>query len=800
MSTFWRLSGVLFGMSLVLPRSPLTAQGDAGAAEIRGRVVDSVSGQPVVNAEVALRGTAWRAISDRGGWFTFREVAPGEYILDVRRIGYAPSEGTGVQVADSAVVELTITVRALPVQLSDITVTPGSFTFMQTGPAARLTMSREDIESVPQFGEDIFRAVRRLPGLSGGDYTAQFAIRGGRQDETLIVLDGLEIYEPYHLKDFNEGAISIVDVEAIEGVELLTGGFPAKYGDKRSGVFSMTSRDPRGQPTRVSLGVSFLNARALAQGTFAQDRGSWFFSARRGYFDLVLGLLGINDLPSPSYYDVFSKVRYDLTPRHALTVNLLHARDAYTVDAGATTGFNDSIPTREVAENRYGNSYGWLTLESRLTQRLSVTSLASAGRVTAGRDGTEFAPAGLPDSIYAITNTRNFSVFGLRQDWRFDLSSHMLIEFGFDARRLDADYAIVNRVWRNPDDPTPDTLTFYPQEIRSALTRSGSKFAAFLTDRLQIASPIVLEVGVRYDRVSYTGDRTLSPRVDALVRVAPRSTVRAGWGYYRQTQGISDLAALDGLGRYFPSELSRQWTVGFDHQLEGGGALRIEAYHKRGSALRPLYRNWRGAIDVFPETNEDRILVYPEASRSRGLEVYHTRSVGRKLLLTGSYAWSFVEEDVSRIDNVNNPTVLVFDRTHRAPQDQRHALNLDATLRLGERWSLYSSFAFHTGWPATLEHLESVTNPQGQPDVKVVPDQLYSSSLPSYYRLDARVTRRAGRLRFFAEILNLTNHRNVLGYDYFRGPAPGGGIKLERDPETWFTILPSLGVSWTKTL
>ena len=699
--------------------------------------------------------------------------------------------------ADSTAAELTIRMLALPLQLSDITVTPGSFMFMQTGPAARLTMSREDIQSVPQFGEDIFRAVRRLPGLAGGDYTAHFSIRGGRQDETLIVLDGLEIYEPYHLKDFNEGAISIVDVEAIEGVELMTGGFPAKYGDKRSGVFSMTSRDPRGQPSRVSLGVSFLNARALAQGSFGEGRGAWFFSARRGYFDLVLGLLGINDLPSPSYYDVFSKVRYELHPRHALAVHLLHARDAYTVDAGATTGFNDSIPTREVAENRYGNSYGWLTLESRLAQRLSVTTLASAGRVTAGRDGSEVAPAG-PDSIYAIVNTRNFSVFGLRQDWRYDLSSRLLVEFGFEAKRLDADYAIADRVWRNPDDPTPDTLGFYPQTTRSALTRSGSMVAAYLTNRVKVATPITLEAGVRYDRVSYTGDRTLSPRVNALVQIAPHSSVRVGWGYYRQTQGISDLAALDGLGRYFPSELSRQWTLGFE-QLLASGALRIELYHKRGSALRPLYRNWRGAIDVFPETNEDRILVYPEGSRSRGLEIYHTRSIGRNLLLSGSYAWSSVEEDVSRIDNLNNPTPLVFDPTHRAPQDQRHALNLDATVRVGERWSLYGSYAFHTGWPATLERLEPVTNPQGQPDVKIVPERLYSATLPSYHRLDVRVTRRAGRLRFFAEILNITNHQNVLGYDYFRGPAPGGGIRLERDPEIWFTILPSVGVSWSKT-
>jgi len=84
-------------------------------------------------------------------------------------------------------------------------VTPGAFSFMDSGSSSRQTMSREEVESVPQIGKDIFSAVNRLPGLVSGDYSAHFSIRGGRHDETLILLDGLELYEPYHPKDFNEG-------------------------------------------------------------------------------------------------------------------------------------------------------------------------------------------------------------------------------------------------------------------------------------------------------------------------------------------------------------------------------------------------------------------------------------------------------------------------------------------------------------------------------------------------------------------------------------------------------------------
>lgn len=752
--------------------------------------------------DVMLRGTALRASTDLNGRFTIGSVTPGTYALETRRLGYAPV-AVSVRVDSGTTVTLALTMTRLAFQLAEIAVTPGSFSFMGAGTSTRQTMSRMEIETAPQFGEDIFRAVNRLPGLSSGDYSAHFSIRGGRHDETLILLDGLELYEPYHMKDFAEGAISIIDVETIEGVELLTGGFPARYGDRRSGVFSLTSRTPSAAGTRYSLGLSFTNARALAEGTFANQRGSWLVSARRGYVDLVLNLLGQNDLPSPRYYDVFAVTRYNLHPRHALSFNVLHARDRYTFDAASTTGFQDSIPTRESASNAYGNSYVWLTLQSLVGPRLTITTIASAGVVTASRAGNE-RYVNRPDSIYVVTGTRDSPIFGFKQDWTWEQSDRMILGFGYDVRALSVDYALTTSVGQDPDDPSVDTLGYYPVRTQKTSRRHGSTVAAYLSDRVQLSEPLTLELGLRYDGASYTNDRDLSPRVNALLRLSERSSLRAGWGYYRQRQGIADLAALDGLNRYFPSELSKQWTLGFEHTFEDGGTLRFEAYYKTGSRLRPDYRNWKGGLNVFPESDEDRILVFPDRTTSKGIELYHSRNIGTRWSVRGSYALAFVEEHTLRIDNVNVATPITFDQIHPGPQDQRHALNLDGTYRLGQTWSLTGALAFHTGWPSTTEHLVSVTGPNGAPDVAIEPDKLYGSRFPSYQRLDLRITRRKatarGEVRFFLDVVNITNHSNVLGYDYFKSRDTAGGIGLQRDLETWFTILPSLGVSWSRRL
>jgi hypothetical protein len=418
----------------LLPALALAQTPAEEAGRILGRLLDAGTREAIVSADVALAGTGRSTRTDAEGRFAFEAVEAGSYRLRAARLGYETiEEDVQVSAGSELVLELPMAPRAVP--LEEMTVTPGTFAFMDAGGSISQTMSREDIESVPQLGEDVFRAVNRLPGLSSGDYSAHFSIRGGRHDETLILLDGLEIYEPYHLKDFNEGAISIIDTQTIEGVELMTGGFPAKYGNRRSGVFSIASRRPRLDHARYNVGLSFMNARAMAMGPLAGGKGSWLVSGRSGYMDLVFNIINQNDLPSPRYHDVFAKMEIDLDSEHTLSFDLLHAGDKYTFDASSTTGFRDSLDSREKATNKYGNSYVWTTLESALGERTTVRTMLSAGLVTRSREGSEQV-VGAADPIYELTNHREFSILGIKQDWTHSLAESYVLGYGAFLRRV----------------------------------------------------------------------------------------------------------------------------------------------------------------------------------------------------------------------------------------------------------------------------------------------------------------------------------------------------------------------------
>src|SRR6185312_14388999 len=99
-------------------------------------------------------------------------------------------------------------------------------------------------QGVPQFGQpDIIRVVQLLPGVEArNDFSTGLNVRGGESDQNLILLDGYPIYNPFHLG----GLFSTFIDPMVQGLTLMTGGFPARYGGRLSSVLDVhTADEPR---------------------------------------------------------------------------------------------------------------------------------------------------------------------------------------------------------------------------------------------------------------------------------------------------------------------------------------------------------------------------------------------------------------------------------------------------------------------------------------------------------------------------------------------------------------------------
>jgi TonB-dependent Receptor Plug Domain len=77
----------------------------------------------------------------------------------------------------------------------------------------------------PHDEPDVVRAVQLLAGtVACNDSSIGYNVRGGESDQNHVRLDGVTIVNPLHLGGF----FSTFDVNAVDHVDFLTGGFPAE--------------------------------------------------------------------------------------------------------------------------------------------------------------------------------------------------------------------------------------------------------------------------------------------------------------------------------------------------------------------------------------------------------------------------------------------------------------------------------------------------------------------------------------------------------------------------------------------
>ena len=501
----------------------------AGAAEggtIRGSVLDE-RGDALDSASVLIAETRHEVRVAPDGSFEISGLAAGEYVLEAQAPGYFVATLESVRVRQGEVIEVEVRLSPLPVPLDEIVVS-ARFSLLRDQPVAGAALSREQIRQLPHFGDDLYRAVSVLPGTSENDFSSRFNVRGGFHDEILVRLDGLEIYEPFHLKDF-QGVFTILDPETIGAVDLIPASFPAEYGDRMSAVLDLTTTRPAVR--RTSLGISFSNAWVGTSGAFADDKGRWLVSARRGYLDVILNFVDDakeegegEETPSPRYWDLLGKLDYDLRPDQSLSLKVLAADD--------TLDLSEHLPreTTEV-ETAYGNTVLGLSHLAILGSRTVVDTILSATRVDHSRRGLGLEP----DRFFELDDEREFDVVALRQDWSADLADRHFLKWGVEARQFSADYVYFNSLEDNDaiDDPRFPPLsgvTLFEDRF------SGEQYSLYAADRMRIGNRLTAEIGARYDRATLTEDDLFSPRINLVYELAHQSVVRAGWGYFYQTQ------------------------------------------------------------------------------------------------------------------------------------------------------------------------------------------------------------------------------------------------------------------------
>ena len=659
----------------------------------------------------------------------------------------------------------------LDIPIPEIVVTSSLHRLQYSPSGPHSYLDRELSARIPAAAEEVVRLTNRLPGTASGGISARNHVRGGEVNEVLFQFDGLRLYEPYHLKDFQSIA-TIVNSQAVGSIDFFSGAYPARYGDRMSGVMDISLREPE-KALETEISLSFFNTSILSLGTFGGDgRGDWLLSARRGNLDLVADIID-PEFGSPHYQDYLAHVGWDTGGFGDVSVNYLVSDDKLTLfdtERGENAGAD------------YTNQVTWFRWRADWRDDLYSDTVLAWSSIKNRRNGTLDLPGIVAGELEASTA---FEAVEIRQDWRWTPSDRWMLQLGVDAKHLDAEYRFFST--RRVEAPFDTLFDNQPLTVLDFdLLPEGAQYAAYTEFRWRPVDRVTLDLGLRWDQQTYTtaaDDRQYSPRASVLLNPSDETEVRLGWGQYYQAQEINELQIADGVDEFFAAQRAEHFVLNVRHRVSRRFDIALSAYRKSFRTIRPRYENQFNALTLLPELQFDRLRIDAASAEALGAELMLTHGTPEDDLLWWlSYTWSRVQDETAA-------------GTVARGWDQAHTAKGGVSWHWG-RWDLSLAGEVHTGWPKNELTGEIVTAPDGSTSLVLSTSPRNALAYSTFHTLDFRVSREyalsRGSLTVFLDVTNAYDRSNACCIEY---SLAADGSLASRETH-WLPLLPSLGVVW----
>lgn len=691
----------------------------------------SPSGAPVESGYLVNTTTGQRVEVDEAGYFQLNNIQQGDALL-IGGSGYF--ERSLVPVGENLPPEKVMRLILQPKEVLENLIITGSRHHLPFVTDFRsLSLAQEELSLIPALGGDAMHAVNHLPGISSVGVSAKPYIRGGTDDEVLILLDGAELLESFHLADYHSGYSSI-DYRTIDKVDVYTGGFPARYGNRMSGVIDVTTERSE-QPYNSQLGVSnlsyFFNTRHQANNYPV----GWLLSVRRGDLEELTQFVdtSAND---PRYFDATGRLTVALGDRAVWSLQGLVADDDIS--------FGDS---EELAFSTLKNQYLWSRLDVSHSEKLNSTTVLAYADIDRQKfhssDIEEDGKGGFLDYRQQVRQ------WSLRSDSRWSRGA-TIWEFGAQVAYGQSDYKYLAEFDRGPMGLVLGGMS----EVNGDINRQadGWSAGAYLAAEFELDSWI-LQPSLRWDSQHYYfsgNSQHVSPRLGVTYKVNANTRLWLSFGRFYQPEGIHELQASDGVSEFFEPQQSEHRIVGVDWQ-PGQFDMRVEFYQKEYRDTRPRYENLFNPFVLLPEMEPDRVKVSPQRSSASGMDLEISWPMYESL--SGVFRYSYLNAE---------------DRINGQWTPRRWSQRQTASGRLSwqtESFSTSLAIIWHSGWRSGLL-------PESAPQDVIFPlEQVMNQrKLRDYLSVDFSLMKSwpigKNQLTLHADITNLLGRDNVAGVDY----------------------------------
>lgn len=747
------------------------------AGRLRGKGKQVYAGVRV-RAVAADGERAVRTLTDDAGGFRFAGLAPGDWLLTVDSPALLPTTSRVEVPPDGYLDGVAITVEERPDYeegdplvdeyvevLGEVEVEP-----------AEWVIERDLVVRLPGSFGDPVRALQNLPGVARAPFgSGQLLVRGNDASDTGYFLDGLRIPLAFHFSAVS----TVVGADLLRSVEMVPGGYGARYGNAIGGVVDLTTTTDLPKKGASSVSADVFQATGFTQQRMGKNT-ALTLSARRSYADVllqpVLASLDAGALRVPRYYDAQVHLVQRVAGKDRLTGTFFLSEDRFRLIG--TSGV-DAVTYRtgfQKGQVRYVADRGRWRNEASLSAGPEVQEIVLSG------EEADLGAFGFPVDLFG----RRAGTLREEAPFRLGFREEVLLspaDRWFGVRLgVDGTWGAQRLVYTLADDPEVDTVTVAaPAAYLEPTLRLGP------VDVIPGARWSVLHLGARdggtlaptTPYASGSGIPPASSPVAASTRTAldPRlrvvvdpgaTQVLAAFGLYSQAPAFREL--VDAAGPALGFERSVTASLGVNHELGDRGLLGATVYRQ---ALWDLVVG-RDDLFRFDQTSLDPGRDFDDFANDgvgdgTGLELFGRWSDDRTLL------WG--SASVARAFRQTRPS----SERRPAEADQPVNLVLIASRALGAKSRLGGRARFASGPPLTpvLGGAYATDLQQWLP----ITGDPWSGRAPSFFALDVRFDHelrgRRAKAEIYVELQNVTNRRNV---------------EIPAWSEDWSTFTPTYGL------
>lgn len=779
---------------------------------ILGKVVDGQTFDPLPFANISLQNSDLGTTSDVKGNFIVNNNIDAKNLV----ISYVGYKSLIINV-DSIPNNYEKVFYLLPISIYLQEVTVYSNVNQQSlSEISSLSMQSERIREISVGMPDIMRSIQSLPGIAvNNEFKAQFNVRGGNQDENLVLVNGTKVYEPFHIKEVTNASVGIFNVDLIKNVDLITGGFSARYGDKMSSVLNIQYREGNKEKFAGAVSLSLAYLDGYIEGPIT-DECSFILGIRKSYLEYVLSLIDYEDISSlkPLFYDVQGVLNYDFTPSNKILFEFIHSGDdfGYTPlkhkQASPTIGLlnNQSaeiITSRNQSEDDKADYYSNLfaiqsinLLSSKALLKGEISFYKQTDneyRFYSSDDNEDYRILSSGTNFFnklrterLTYDTLDIETIEFKTDFAYQLATQYEINSGLSFQSIRYNHVLDDFFTYIQKNNFADSSVTVADTIKSPGVFSGKvpvdaksfKYSAYIENIFQPADYLTFNIGGRIDYFDLNKDFTFSPRISASYNLNAQTTIRAAWGHYYQSPIYRQLKSSAASDTNTQSQMAIHHILGLEHSIflndnpNSFLKLKVEGYYKD-------YRNLiSSSFTIF-----ERLLYsgYNDAVGSaKGIDFFAVLNIPQFYCWL-SYGLLYANEDKLTDDMGKYPRYT----------DQRHSFSFISNLDLGSEWSFSLKGYYGSGFPYTPK---TAVNNNGIWEWQS--GRIHSAHLPAYKRVDIRISKDFiydnSTLNVFLDVSNVFNFRNIQNYEY---KAPGFSKPVREEVLLW-PVIPSLGLRY----